>query len=58
VKEDEVTDAPDEVKALAEQRLTSKKAKDFITADDLRRQIEALGWTVKDSKDGYTLIPK
>lgn len=58
VKEDEVVDAPDEVKALAEQRLTAKKAKDFITADDLRRQIEALGWSVKDTKDGYTLIPK
>ena len=58
VKEDEIVEAPDEVKALAEQRWTAKQARDFIGADDLRRQIEALGWTVKDSKDGYVLIPK
>jgi cysteinyl-tRNA synthetase len=58
VKEDEVVDAPEEVKALAEQRWTAKKAKDFISADDLRRQIEALGWMVKDTKDGYVLMPK
>lgn len=58
MKEDEVVDAPEEVKNLAEQRWTAKKAKDFISADDLRRQIEALGWIVKDSKDGYVLMPK
>ncbi len=58
VKEDEVVDAPAEVKALAEQRWTAKIARDFVAADDLRRQIEALGWIVKDSKDAYVLIPK
>ena len=58
VKEDEVVEAPEEIKALAEQRWTAKQARDFIGADDLRRQIEAAGWLIKDSKDGYALMPK
>jgi cysteinyl-tRNA synthetase len=58
VKEDEVVEAPDEIKALAEQRWTAKQARDFRTADDLRKQIELAGWIVKDSKEGYQLLPK
>ena len=48
---------PDEVKALAEARFAAKKAKDWETADALRAQITALGWAVKDSKEGYILSP-
>ena len=48
---------PDEVKALAEARFAAKKARDWATADALRAQITALGWAVKDSKEGYILSP-
>jgi cysteinyl-tRNA synthetase len=58
VKEDEVVEAPDSVKALAEQRWLAKQARDFASADDLRKQVELAGWIIKDSKDGYTLVPK
>jgi cysteinyl-tRNA synthetase len=58
VKADEVVEAPDEIKALAEQRWTAKQARDFRTADELRKQIELAGWIVKDSKEGYVLMPK
>jgi cysteinyl-tRNA synthetase len=58
VKADEVVEAPDEIKALAEQRWTAKQSRDFAGADDLRRQIDLAGWIIKDSKQGYTLSPK
>ena len=58
VKEDETAEAPDDIKALAEQRWTAKQARDFRAADELRKQIELAGWIVKDSKEGYTLLPK
>jgi cysteinyl-tRNA synthetase len=58
VKEDEVVEAPDEIKALAEQRWAAKQARDFRTADELRKQIELADWIIKDSKEGYTLLPK
>lgn len=48
---------PDEVRDLAERRFAAKKAKDWGTADALRAELLALGWTVKDGKDGYTLAP-
>jgi cysteinyl-tRNA synthetase len=58
VKSDEVVEAPDEIKALAEQRWAAKQARDFRTADELRKQIELAGWIIKDSKEGYALLPK
>jgi cysteinyl-tRNA synthetase len=58
VKEDEVVEAPDDIKALAEQRWAAKQARDFASADDLRKQIDAAGWLIKDSKEGYQVLPK
>ena len=49
--------APAEVTALAEKRWAAKAAKDFATADALRKEIAALGWTMLDRKDGYSLEP-
>jgi cysteinyl-tRNA synthetase len=50
--------APDEIKALAEKRKVAKLAKDFATADALRKELAAAGWNLKDAKDGtYTLEP-
>ncbi len=48
-------EAPAEVKALAEKRWAAKQAKDFGTADALRKEIAATGWTMLDRKDGYSL---
>ena len=49
---------PDEVKALAEQRWQAKLARDWATADKVRGEIDALGYIIKDSKEGYTIIKK
>lgn len=48
---------PGEVQRLAEQRFQAKQARDWATADALRAQLTSLGWSVKDSKDGYQLSP-
>jgi cysteinyl-tRNA synthetase len=48
---------PPEVEALAEARWQAKKNKQFAESDVLRQQIAALGYVVKDSKDGFTIEP-
>ncbi len=50
-------DAPAAITALAEKRWAAKTAKDWAAADALRKEITALGWNMKDAKDGYTLEP-
>ena len=51
-------EVPEEVKTLAEQRWQAKKAKDWALADELRAKIDALGYAVKDSKEGYEVVKK
>jgi len=46
---------PAEVQALLEQRRQARSAKDFGASDALRQQIAALGWLVKDTKDGQVV---
>jgi cysteinyl-tRNA synthetase len=48
-------EAPPEVTALANRRWDAKKARDFATADRLRAEIAAAGWSMLDGKDGYKL---
>jgi len=43
---------------LAERRLKARKDKDYKLADDLRLEIEKLGFTIVDTSSGYSLIPK
>lgn len=43
---------PAEVKDLVEQRRLAKLNKDWATADEIRAKITALGYAVKDTKDG------
>ncbi|MCQ2599026.1 MAG: cysteine--tRNA ligase [Alphaproteobacteria bacterium] len=50
--------APDEIVQMAQQRITAKLSKDWETADALRMQIDAAGWTVLDTKDGFKLVKK
>ncbi len=47
---------PDEVKALADKRWRAKQEKDWAAADALRGEIDALGYVIKDTKDGYTIV--
>jgi cysteinyl-tRNA synthetase len=47
--------APAEVRALADLREAARQAKDFARADELRQQIEAAGWTVRDTSAGFEL---
>ena len=49
------TDCPAEVIAIAEERLAARKEKNWAKSDELRDKITALGYSVKDGKDGYTL---
>ena len=51
-KQEEV---PEEVKAVAEERKAARENKDWAKSDELREKLKALGYAVKDSKDGYTL---
>jgi cysteinyl-tRNA synthetase len=50
--------APPEVHALAAGRQEARAAKDFARADELREQIEAAGWDVRDDSGGYRLVPR
>ena len=52
-----VAETPAEVTALAEERWAAKAAKNWPEADRLRGAIAALGWTMLDRKDGYSLEP-
>jgi cysteinyl-tRNA synthetase len=49
--------APIVAQQLAEKRWAAKKAKDFATADALRKELTAAGWSMLDGKDGYKLEP-
>jgi cysteinyl-tRNA synthetase len=46
---------PADVNKLAKERDTARRAKDFKRADELRTQLAAMGWVVKDEKDGFSL---
>ena len=54
----EQEEAPAEVHALAAGRQDARAAKDFTRADQLRGQIEAAGWDVRDDPGGYRLVPR
>jgi cysteinyl-tRNA synthetase len=43
---------PAEVLALVEKRQAVRAAKEWSRSDELRDAIAALGWTVKDTKQG------
>lgn len=47
---------PSEVSALAAKRAEAKSQKNWAEADALRAQITALGYAIKDSKDGYEIV--
>jgi cysteinyl-tRNA synthetase len=50
--------APEEVRALAEQREQARSERDFAAADELRARIAMLGWEVRDGAQGFELLPQ
>jgi len=51
-------DIPDDVKKLAEERRQAKLSKNYALADEIRGQIEKLGYEIQDKKDGFEIIKK
>ncbi len=51
----EETSMPAEVAELAEARVQARLAKEWQKSDELREQIAALGWEVRDTKDGQKI---
>jgi cysteinyl-tRNA synthetase len=43
---------------LMREREEARGAKDFARADELRDELAEMGWTVRDSADGPSLVPK
>lgn len=48
---------PDEVLTAAHERAAARAARDWETADRLRAEIEAAGWTIVDSGTDFSLAP-
>ena len=53
----ELAGAPEHLVALANERLRARGSGDFARADELRTQIEAAGWSVRDTPGGFDLAP-
>ena len=49
---------PSEVAQLAEERQNARREKNWKRSDELRDRISALGWDVRDTKDGEKLTPR
>ena len=50
------TEAPGEIRALAERREAARAGRDFGEADRLRDEIAAAGWEVRDAPGGFRLV--
>ncbi len=55
---EENTAVPAEILELAAKRWEAKANKDWAAADALRKELEAAGWLIKDSKTEYSVVPK
>lgn len=49
---------PDEIKKLAEERLTARQNKNWSKSDELRKKIDELGFIVKDTAEGFEIKKK
>lgn len=58
VPEDSTADIPAEIADLAERRWQAKQSKDWPLADTLRKELDAAGWIIKDTKEGYQVLKK
>jgi cysteinyl-tRNA synthetase len=51
-------DPPPEISQLAKERENARGEKNWKRSDELRDRISALGWEVRDTKDGQKLTPR
>ncbi len=58
VVEEEKAEIPDEVIALVNERAEAKKNKNYALADEIRAKVDALGYAIKDTKEGAEIIKK
>jgi cysteinyl-tRNA synthetase len=56
--EREASAIPTDVQQLVDEREKVRTARDWKKSDELRDAILALGWLVKDTKDGSKLTPR
>jgi cysteinyl-tRNA synthetase len=47
--------SPPEIETLAEARRLARLANDWQKSDELRRELNARGWDVRDTKDGQKI---
>jgi cysteinyl-tRNA synthetase len=55
VIEEAPAELPTEITKLAQARLQARLAKDFQKSDELRNELSARGWEVRDTKDGQKI---
>ena len=55
--EAETCSIPENIQELAEQRWQAKQNKDWAASDQLRDELTQKGYTIKDTPDGYDVIP-
>ena len=56
IPNDDIT--PDEIKTLAKKREAARIEKDWALADEIRSNIDSLGWEIKDTPSGTKLSKK
>jgi cysteinyl-tRNA synthetase len=52
------TTLPENIRVLSDSRMLAKRQKDFTKSDELRQQIEALGYEVMDTPEGQKIRKK
>jgi cysteinyl-tRNA synthetase len=55
---DESAEADHEARQLMEEREEARVARNFARADELRDQLAEMGWEVRDSAEGPSLVPR
>lgn len=55
--EPEGLEVPGDIAELAQLRWEARQAKDWEASDRYRDELAAKGWTVKDGRDGYEVVP-
>ena len=56
--EEDESQVPAEIQALADERQMARKAKDFAKADALRKTLEEQGWLIEDTAKGPRVLKK
>jgi cysteinyl-tRNA synthetase len=55
---DEGAETDERAKELMDEREEARVVKDFARADEIRDQLAAMGWEVRDSAEGAKLVPR